>query len=259
MVIKIKSIWKGSISLGLVNVPVEVYPAVEPKMISFKELHKTCKTPLKHIRWCPTDKEEVPWEDVVKGFEVAKDQYVVLTKKELEAAKLKTSSNIDVVGFVKKDEIDPIYFEKPYYIAPQKGGKKAFWLLKDVLMELGKVAIGKVVLRNKEYLVAIYSYKNGLLMHTLHYAYEIRNINEIESLKTKARYSKEEERLAMELVNKLSMKFDIKKFKDRYAEALKEIIKAKLKGKKITMPKAKIEKAKELMEALKASVRKKKK
>ena len=257
--IEIKVIWKGSISLGLVNIPVEVYPAVEPRVISFRELHKTCKTPLQHIRWCPVDKERVPWEDVVKGFEIAKDQYVVLTKEELESARLKTSSNIEIVGFVKKDEIDPIYFEKPYYIAPQKGGKKAFWLLKDILAELYKVAVGRVVLRNKEYLVAIYSYKNGLLMHTFHYAYEIRNMNEIESLKKKAKYSKEERKLAVELVNKLSMKFNIEKFKDRYAESLKEIIKAKLKGKKVTMPREKIEKAKELMEALKESVRKKKK
>ncbi|MCD6546998.1 MAG: Ku protein [Nanoarchaeota archaeon] len=254
----IKAIWKGSLSLGLVNIPVAVYPAVEPKAISFRELHKTCKTPLEHKRWCPTDKEEVAWEDVVKGFEIAKDQYVVITKEELEAAKLKTTSNIEIVQFVNSGEIDPIYYDKPYYLAPQKGGEKAFFLLKNVLATLGKVAIARFVLRNKEYIVAIYSYKKGLLMHTLHYSYEIRDMNEIEELKKKARYTKEEEKLAIALVKSQSSKFDIKKFKDRYAEALKEIIKAKLKGKKISMPKEKIEKAKELMEALKASIKKKK-
>jgi len=219
-------------------------------------LHKTCNTPLEHKRWCPSCKEEVPWEDVVKGFEISKDQYVVITKEELEFAKLKTTKNIEILQFVNKEEIDPIFFEKPYYLVPQEGGEKAYFLLKEALMYTNKAAVAKVVMRDREHYVTIYSYKSGLIMHTLYYPYEIRDINKLEELKKKPRISQEEKKLAVALINKLSSKLDTSKFKDEYINALKKIIKAKLLGKKVKMPKEKIEKAKELMAALKESVKK---
>jgi DNA end-binding protein Ku len=242
------------LSFGLVNVPVKVYPATEPRAVSFRELHDECKTPLVHKRWCPADNEEVAWEHVAKGFEVGKDSYVVLSMEDLEAARLKTTSTIDIVEFVDKNEIDPIYFEKPYYLTPRKGGEKAYWLLKDALASTNTAAVARFVIREKEYLCAVFSYKNCMLLTTLHFEYELRDTADIEELKKKEEYNKEEENLAIRLISSKSTKFDISKFKDRYAEAIKAIVKDKLAGKKIVMPKERIEKAKELMEALKASV-----
>jgi DNA end-binding protein Ku len=209
---------------------------------------------LQHKRWCPADKEEISWADVAKGFEIAKDRFVVISKEDLEAAKLKTTSTVDIVQFVDGSEVDPIYYDKPYYIVPAKGGDKAFWLLKDVLAATNKVAIGRFVLRSREMLVAISSYKKGLLLNTLHYEYEIRDLSRLEELKRRAEHSKEEEQLANQLIESKSSKLDVSKYEDRYVEVVKSIVKAKLAGKKITMPRQKIEKAKELMEALKASV-----
>ncbi len=196
---------------------------------------------------------------MVKGFEISKGKYIIVTKKDLEAAKLKTTKNIDIVQFINVGEIDPIFYGTPYYLAPLEGGEKAFWLLKDILSYLNKAAVARVVIRNREYLVVIYSYKKGLVMHTLHYPYEVRDMDQIEELSKKVRYSQEEKKLAIELVKSLSSKFDIFKFKDRYAEALKEIILSKIKGEKVKTPKEKVETAKSLMEALKASVKKKRK
>ncbi len=253
-----KAIWKGSISFGLVNIPVRMYSATSEKVVSFRELHKECGTPLQHKRWCPKCKKEVPWEDVVKGFEYEEGKYVVITPEELQAIKLKSARHIEIIKFVPISSLDPILIEKQYYLAPQEGGEKAFHLFREVLATLGKAAIGRLIMRNKEYLCAIIPYKIGLLLLTLHYAYEIKDINEIEALRKSYEIGKMEEELARKLVESMSGELRIEEYKDRFLEALKELIKEKLSGKEIK-PVSEEEEEVGLLEALQKSVEKLKK
>jgi DNA end-binding protein Ku len=250
-----RALWKGSLSFGLVNIPIKLYSAIEEKVISFRELCPRCHSPLQHRKWCPNCKREIAWAEIERGYRIAKDRYVILSKEELDAVKLKTTKAVEIVMFVDRAGLDPIFFEKHYFLAPQEGGERAYCLLKEILDLTGKAAIGKVVIRNKEYLVAILGYKNGLLMTTLHYAYEIRDISQLEELKVRVELKEEEKKLAKALIDELSAELDIKQFKDEYAEALKSLIKQKLAGKEIRVAaKERIEKAKSLMEALKVSV-----
>jgi len=253
-----KSVWDGSISFGLVNIPVKLYSAVEQQAIGFRLLHKKCDTPLKYKRWCPKCKKEVEWENVVKGLEIKKGEFFVLTKKKLEKLKPEKTSTIDIIEIIDAQQIDPIFFDKHYFAAPQMDKEKAYFLFKEVLQSTAKTAIGRFVMREKEYVCAIESYKKGLLLTTLNYAYEIRDINKIEALKKAPALKKEELKLAKELINKLyEEEFDIKKFKDTFAEELKKVIKKIAKGEKIKGAKVeKPEKKKKLMEALKASIEK---
>mgnify|MGYP000108938498 CR=1 FL=1 len=251
-----RSIWKGSISFGLVNIPIKIYSAVEPREIELHNLCNVCHTPLQYKRWCPKCEKEVAWKDIKKGYKISKDKWVVLEKADVESVKLPSSRTIDIQSFVDVAQIDPIYFEKSYYVVPQESGLKAYSLFVDALRLANKAAIGRIVMRNKEYIVALRAFRKGISMHVLYYAGEIRDIEQLSELKNLVVVSREELELASALVSKLTEKtFDAKRFKDRYTEALKKLIKAKAEGKKFEVKKEKhIEKAKDLMEALKASV-----
>lgn len=249
-----KAVWQGSISFGLVTVPVFLYAAKEPVTISFHLLHDADKGRIKYERVCKKCGKTVPWQKVVKGFEYKKNKYYVFTKKKLEKLKPEKSGFIDLVAFTDAKTIDPLFFDHFYFAAPQHSGDKAFFLLKQVLEETAKAAVGRFVMREKEYTCIIEAYKQGLLLTTLNYAYEIRDINKLEVLKKKPRLSKKEVELARELIKKLTREIDITKFKDTFAEQLKELILADIKGEKIPEKKAKKAK-KTLMEALKASVK----
>ncbi len=249
-----KAIWSGSISFSLINIPVKIYVATESHGIKFKNL---CKEghPIEHKRWCPVCNREVAWDEIKKGYKITKDKYVVLEKEDLEKIKLKTTKAIEIKQFVDATQIDPIYYEKSYYVVPQETGAKAYSLFVDALRLTNKVAIGKVVMRNKEYLVALRPYKKGLLMHILHYLSEVKPIEELPELKNLVVVSEEELKLAQMLIQKLSGEFDISKFKDHYTEKLKELIKAKLEGREIAVKEEeKEELAKSLVEALKSSL-----
>jgi DNA end-binding protein Ku len=156
-----KAIFSGSISFGLVNIPVKVYPAVKDKRVAFRTLHKECHTPLIHKRWCPTCNREVKLEEVEKGYQLSKDRFVVLTDEELERVQLKTLKVLEIIGFVDAAEIDPLYYDFPYLLEPQEGGEKAYTLLREILSQTGKVAIGRVVMRNKEYVVVLRTIPKG--------------------------------------------------------------------------------------------------
>jgi DNA end-binding protein Ku len=250
-----RSIWNGSISFGLVNIPVKIYPATESKQLSFRTL---CKEghPVEYKRWCPVENREVSWQEVKKGYRISKDKYITLEKEDFKRIKLKTTKTIDIEEFVDAPQVDPIYIEKSYYVVPTEGGVKAYSLFVEALRLQNKIAIGKVVMRDKEYLVALRAYKNGLVMHVLHYLGEIRPIEELPELKNLIVVKGNELKLAQALIERLTdEKFDIGKFKDTYTEALKKLIKAKAKGKEIVIKEEKpIEEAKSLMQALKASV-----
>ncbi|MCD6403315.1 MAG: Ku protein, partial [Candidatus Aenigmarchaeota archaeon] len=196
------------------------------------------------------------WEEVAKGYKITRDKWVILPRDEIEKLKPTSTKNIEILQFVDISQIDPIYYEKSYYVVPDEAGVKAYSLFVEALRLANKAAIGKVVIRNKEYLVVLRPYKKGLVMHVLYYVGEIRDINELPELKNLVVVSKEELELARALISKLTVdEFDISKFEDTYTKKLIELIKAKAEGKEVKEESVKpVEKAKSLMEALKASI-----
>jgi DNA end-binding protein Ku len=251
-----RAIFKGAISFGLVHIPIKIYTAAETKEIEFHMLCPDCHTPLEYKRWCPKCEKEVPWQNIEKGFKISKERWVILKKEELQKIKLPTTKTIDIQAFVDISQIDPILLEKSYYVVPEEGGEKPYSLFVEALRLANKAAIGKVVMREKEYLVCLRPFKRGLVMHVLYYLGEIRDIEKLPELERLVVVSKEELELAKALVNQLTEEeLDLSKFKDEYTEALKRLIKAKIEGKEFAVKEEKpVEAAKSLMEALKASV-----
>ncbi|MGI0029856.1 MAG: Ku protein [Nitrososphaera sp.] len=257
-----RSIWKGSISFGLVNIPIKLYSATESKEFSFNQLcengHK-----IHYKRWCPVEEREVQWSNIKKGYEISKDKYVLLEKDELENVKLKTTKTIDIKEFIQAESLDPIFVEKSYYIAPDsKTVDKAYSLFVNVLRNTGKIGIGKVVLREKEHLVALRAYQRGLVMHQLHYQDEIKPIDEIKEITSNAtakiKIEEQEIELGKMLVDNLTSKdLDLGQYSDAYAVKLRELINEKARGKVhvIKEEHEEPESGKDLLEALKASVK----
>jgi DNA end-binding protein Ku len=259
-----RSIWKGSISFGLVNIPIKLYSATEDHSFSFNQLCEKGHR-IQYKRWCPVEEREVEWSEIKKGYEVAKDNYVLIDKADLDKIKIKTTKTIDIKEFVEGDQLDPIFIEKSYYIAPDsKTVDKAYTLFVSVLRSTDKVAVGKVVLRDREQLVALRAYQRGIIMHQLHYLDEIKPMDEIKEIaETTAGKSKADEQevsLGKTLVENLtSDEFDIGQYSDVYAEQVEQLISAKAQGKTvIAKEQAEPESSKDLLAALKASVKKSK-
>jgi len=246
-----KAVWKGSISFGLVNIPVMLYTATKEKQISFKLVHSKCKTPIKYQRYCEKCKETVGWDEIARGYEHKKGQFVILEKEDFERIPIKTAKTIEILGFVKQGEIDPIYFESSYQVAPVAGGEEAYILLRDVMGEMERVAIGKITIHEKEHLVAIRNYQDILLLHTMRWPEEIKDIDfEV----PKVKISKEEFEIAAQLIERKIKAFNPEEYKDEYREALLELIKAKIEERPLPPAKVEVKKAKDLMELLKKSL-----
>jgi DNA end-binding protein Ku len=223
-----RAIWSGTISFGLVSIPIKLYSAVEQRSTGFKMICKKCKTPVHYKRFCEGCKEELSMGDIVKGFEVHKGEYVIFTQEELDKLKPVKSDRVEINEFVDAEEIDVIYYDKFYYCAPGKAKDRAYYLFKEVIKASEKVAIGTFVMREKEYICAIRDHKEGLLLSTLNYDYEIRDISDIKELKEKVELGKKELEIAIAFVDQLyEKKFDISDFHDTYAEQLREIIEGK--------------------------------
>jgi len=239
------------------NIPVKAYVSVRDRIISFNNLCGTCHTKLQNKRWCPHCEREVPYNEIAKGYKISKDKYVIIGKEELEALQLKSTKAIEIVQFVDVGQIDPLFVENNYYLVPQEGGEKAYTLFRDVLETTGKAAIGKVVLRQKEHLVAIRAYQRGLLMTLLYFKDEIIPMEQLEELKHTVVIKENEIGLARILVDKLSGEFDIDKYRDEYIKAVEELIKRKVAGEEIKEIKPldiKPTHAADLLERLRASV-----
>ncbi len=246
--------WKGTISFGLVTIPIKVYSAQRDRSVSFTLLHKDCMTPIKYKKWCPKCNREVSSDEIVKGYEIAKGEYVVLTDEDLEKIPLKTVKSVQILGFVRKEEVDnPLLFRKVYYIVPDKGGEKAYTLLREALKAEGRVAVAKVAIRGKEYLALVYPLNRILGLVLLYYADEIVPEEELPAF-AEGEVTPEELELARELIRMLEKPFVHEEYKDEYREALEKLIKQKLEGKEIVIPETKPEEVKELVEALKATV-----
>lgn len=250
-----RTLWKGAISFGLVNVPIKLYTATENKDLRFNYLHEKCKTPIKYERRCPTCNIEVPSEEIVWGYEYQKGQYVILKEEDLAKIPDETSKTIDILDFVDLQEIDPIYFEKSYFLEPSQGGEKAYALLKRAMLDTGKIAIAKVKIRTKETLAVIRVYQNVLLMETIFYPDEIRSTAGLTGIHTEPNLHENEIVMASNLIRNLSAHFDPSKYTDTYRENLLELIQAKVNGGEITETSPR-ESAKviDLMEALRASI-----
>lgn len=237
-----KSIWKGSLSFGLVSIRVRLYSAVQEHVIGFKLLHKKCQEPIAYQRWCNHCDKQVPWEDIVKGLKLDDGSYFILTQEKLKELKPKTTETIDIVEFVVASQIESIYLEHHYYLAPEKGSENPFFLFRKALEEAHKVAIGTFVMRDKQYTCVINPYQEAMLLTTLNYGYEIRplsGIAELQDIESK-KINPAELKLAMQLVNQLTVKkFNISEFKDTFAQQLKEEIKKGTKGKKPSRKKEK--------------------
>ncbi|HEX2468370.1 MAG TPA: Ku protein [Solirubrobacterales bacterium] len=230
-----RAIWSGSISFGLLNVPVKLYSAVSKKNVSFRELRAEDGSRIRHKRVAEADGEEVPYEEIVKGYEIAPEQYVVLTREELEELDPKKTRAIEIQDFVDLDEIDPIYFDHPYYLGPDKGAEKAYALLVKAMKESNKVAIARFVLRNKENLAAIRAMDDVLTMATMRFADEVVSPKELEEVSSEngEEPKKQELEMAKQLIESLAGDFDPSKYEDEYRNELLDLIERKAKGEKV--------------------------
>src|SRR3990167_2027277 len=222
-----KSIWNGTVSFGLVTIPVRMYSAIEKHTLGFKMLHDKCQTPITYKRWCDHCNKEVSWEQIVKGLKVGHDKYFILTKEKIKELRPHKTDNVDVLEFVDFEAVSIIYFDSHYYLAPDKKGEKAYYLFLEALKKTGKAAVGRFVMKDKEYLCLLTPYENGLLITTLNYEYEVRDLYKIPELsKREPKISKTELDLAVKLINQASKKkFDISKYKDTFAVELAKAIK----------------------------------
>jgi DNA end-binding protein Ku len=247
-----RSIWNGVISFGMVSIPVKLYTATEDKDISFRQLHKEDGVRLKQLRWCPEHERAVEWDEVARGFEYAKDEYVVMEEEDFEKLPLPSKQTVELAAFVKADQIDPIYYQKTYYLEPDEKGVKPYALLMKALEDKDLTGIAKIAVRNKEQLCALRTMNGSLVLETLYYPDEIREVPfEIPEQK----FTKAEMKMAHALIDLLEQDFDPSQFEDEYRSALQQIIDAKLEGIEIASPEvARPAKVTDLMSALKASV-----
>jgi DNA end-binding protein Ku len=249
-----RSMWKGAISFGLVTIPVAVYPATEEKSLKFNQLHDEDMGRIRYKRVCSIDGEEVDFEHIVKGYEVEKDRYVVLTDEDLDAVPVESSRAIDIQQFVDLDEIDPILFKKSYYLVPDETGAKAYALLRKALSEESKVGIAKVSFRDKEHLAALRFKDQVFVLETMYWPDEIRAA-EFDTVDSSEKVRANEVEMAKALIQNLSEPWNPEQFKDEYREALLDIVEKKDAGEAIEAPtEAAPARVVDLMEALKASV-----
>ena len=228
------TIWKGAITFGLVNIPVELRPAVRSDRLSFRMLHAEDMAPVKYERVCSADGQPVPWNEIVKGYEYAKGKFVVMTPEDFEHAKLEKSKTIDILDFAKDDEIDPRFFDTPYYLLPSKGGEKAYALLREAIRRCNSVGIGKIIIRETQHLVGIKVVDEALVLETMRFADELVDAAEL-TFPSSDIVRPQELAMAEQLVTNLAEPFDPSKYTDEYRANLMRIIKAKMKGKKIKL------------------------
>lgn len=251
------TIWKGSIAFGLVNIPVELRGAVRSDNLSFRMLHETDLSPIKYDRVCQADGETVPWKEVVKGYEYAKGKYVVLTDEDFKAAALEASRVIDILDFVKQDEIDPRFFETPYFLLPTKGGEKAYALLREAIRRTESTGIGKIIMRQTQHLVAVRTVDNALVLEIMRFANELVDVDDL-SFPASEGIRPQELEMAEQLIGNLTEPFEPEKYTDDYRANLMRIIRAKMKGKKVSFEEPEREPADadvvDLMSRLRASL-----
>lgn len=222
-----RAIWKGSISFGLVYIPIALYPATRREELKFRLLRKSDLSPVNYKRVAEKDGKEVSWDEIVKGYEYEKGKYVVLKDEDFERVDLEATQTVDIQDFVEQEEIDPMFFYKPYYLEPQKGGDKAYALLRDALEESKKVGIAKVVIKTRQYLAGVKPEDGVLVLELMHFAEELADPSKLHVPK-KVEVGKREMNMAAALIDSMSSKWKPEKYRDDYREALMEVIEEKV-------------------------------
>jgi DNA end-binding protein Ku len=227
IIIVMRAIWKGSISFGLVNIPIALYPATKKEDLSFRLLRESDLSPVNYKRVAEKDGKEVPWDQIVKGYEYEKGKYVVLKDEDFQRVDLEATQTVDIQDFVDLDAIDPIFFYRPYYLEPQKGGDKAYALLRDSLKQKNKVGIAKVVIKTRQYLAGVKPEDGALLLELMHFADELADTTKLRIPK-KVEVGKREINMATALIDSMTSKWNPEKYKDDYREALMQVIEEKV-------------------------------
>ena len=246
------SVWKGHLTFGLISIPVRLFAAARGERISFNQLHKVCHSRLKQPLMCPTCNRTVERSEIVKGYEYEKDQYVLFSEEELDKIEPPSARTMEILEFVKVNEIDPLYYDSSYYVGPEEGGVKAYQLLMQAMKEAGYAAIAKLTMHQREHIVVIRPGDKGLTLHTMFYSNEIRAA---ESVPTDGELKDQEKKLAYQLIESLAAPFEPQKYHDAYQDNVKAMIAAKLKGQEVTeVTQPHLAPVIDLMEALKKSI-----
>ena len=256
------TVWKGSISFGLVNIPVKLHAATENKDVKLRQIHKECHTPISYKKVCEGCQKEVKDEDIVKAYEYTKNKFVILDAEDLENLRKEAEDkSVEIIDFVKLEEIDPIYFEKTYFLSPDNTGTKAYALLRKTLQQSGKIGVAKIIIRSKEQLAVVRVYKDALVMETIHFPDEVRNVSDVPNIPGVDVVVQKELDTALMLVDQLTTEFDPTKYKDEYRTALMELIEEKKAKNTVTATDKKPlpDNVTDLMSALQASLDKTKK
>jgi DNA end-binding protein Ku len=232
-----RAIWKGAISFGLVNIPIALYPATKTEELKFRLLRASDHSPVNYKRVAEADGKEVPWDQIVKGYEHDKGKFVILKDEDFQRVDVEATQTVDITSFVKLDEVNPIFFHKPYYMEPQKGGDKAYVLLREALRKSGRIAIAKVVIKTRQHLAAVKPQEKGLMLELMHFANELRDVDEFK-VPHAAEIGKKELHMAEALIESMSDNWKPEQYVDEYREALEKMIEEKIEKGDKAAPKA---------------------
>src|SRR5215467_3476514 len=247
------TVWKGHLTFGLISIPVRLFAAARGERISFNQLHKVCHSRLKQPLNCPTCNRTVERSEIIKGYEYEKDQYVLFSEEELDKIEPPSAHVMEILEFVKLDEMDPVYFDASYYLSPEDAGVRAYKLLIDAMKESGYGAIAKLTMHQREHIVIIRPGSKGLTLHTMFYSNEIRPAESVATNKVEVKDA--ERKLALQLIDSLAAPFQPEKYRDQYQDNVRTMINAKLKGQEVTeVAQPRLAPVIDLMEALKKSL-----
>jgi DNA end-binding protein Ku len=249
------SVWKGYLTFGLISIPIRLFSAARTERIGLNQLHSVCKTRIRMPLFCPHCEKQVPRNEIVKGYEYEKDQYVLFDEEELDKIEPESARSMEILEFVKVDEIDPLYFDASYYMTPEDEGKKAYQLLLNAMENSGYAAIAKLTMHQREHIVVVRPRAKGMTLHTMFYTNEIREVAEYGRTDSSAQPKDAEKKLATQLIESLAAKFEPEKYKDNYMESMKNMIEAKRQGHEVAeVAHPKLAPVIDLMEALKKSI-----
>jgi DNA end-binding protein Ku len=249
------SVWKGYLTFGLISIPIRLFSAARTERISLNQLHNVCKTRIRMPLYCPQCERQVPRNEIVKGYEYEKDQYVLFNEEELDKIEPQSARSMEILEFVKVAEIDPLYYDASYYVTPEDEGKKAYQLLLEAMEESGYAAIAKLTMHQREHIVVVRPRANGMTLHTMFYTNEIREVAEYGNSDASVEPKPAEKKLAEQLIESLAAKFEPEKYRDQYQESMRSMIEAKQQGQEIAAAQhPKLAPVIDLMEALKKSI-----
>lgn len=250
------TVWKGSISFGLVNIPIKMFASTDDHDIKFKYLHKDCNTPVKYKKVCPVCDKELTADQIVKGYEYEPGKFVILKDEDFKALAPDQGKSVEIVDFVNLKDIDPIFFQKTYYLSPQDNGSKAYNLLREAMNTTGRIAVAKITIRDKQSLAVLRVYHNLLVLETIFHPDEIRDVSQVPNIPANATVDEKELTVAKQLIDNLTTEFDASKYKDEYREKVIELIEKRISGQEVVIKEeARTNNIIDLMQALQQSVK----